>query len=361
LTEGFRKAAKIVRLAKGDNGLEAWRKLVRKFDPQNAEVHAAQLEHIVTFGTRNVVKQLGDVPTVLDQFRRVLDDYEEATGDCGINDSTKKTIMMQLLPASLRVAIRATRMVARQTFVGVSAEYLETIIVQRCEFDEAAMGSAIPMDAGGVDTGNDEAASLGQRGVGPGLGKGGGAGLGKGGAYRAPTAPTSRQLPPGGTLGWEKYKWTNDGFPPNTCGGCGAEDHYRNDCPKNPNKGKFPPKGKGKGKNGKGKGKGKWGKAGAVEDEDETWTEEAADGQAGAVDDEGNGLWDWDEGDTDCGWAVDDHDEDESDDEVQMITTGAQYSVPSPKSDVSDSEDEEEEVEEKDEFDVVTGNESIAF
>ena len=49
LTEGFRKAAKIVRLVKGDNGLEAWRKLVRKFDPQNAEVHAAQLEHIVTF------------------------------------------------------------------------------------------------------------------------------------------------------------------------------------------------------------------------------------------------------------------------------------------------------------------------
>ena len=201
-------------------------------------MHAAQLEHIVTFGTRNVVKQLGDVPTVLDKFRRVLDDYEEATGDCGINDSTKKTIMMQLLPASLRVATRDTLMAARQTFVGVSAEYLETIIVQRCEFDEAAMGSAIPMDAGGVDTGNDEAESLGQHGVGPGLGKGGGAGLGKGGAYRAPTAPTSRQLPQGGTLGLEKYdKWTNNGFPPNTRGGCGAEDHYRNDCPKNPNKG----------------------------------------------------------------------------------------------------------------------------
>ena len=34
LTEGFRKAAKIVRLVKGDNGLEAWRKLVREFDPK---------------------------------------------------------------------------------------------------------------------------------------------------------------------------------------------------------------------------------------------------------------------------------------------------------------------------------------
>ena len=58
-------------------------------------------------------------------------------------------------------------------------------------------------------------------------------------------------------------KWTNHGFPPNTCGGCGAEDYYRNDCPKKPNRGNFLPTGKGKGK-GTGKGKGKWGKAGAV-------------------------------------------------------------------------------------------------
>ena len=58
LTEGFHKAAKIVRLVKNVNGLEAWRRLTRKFDPQIPEVHAAQLEQIVTFGTRNVVKQL---------------------------------------------------------------------------------------------------------------------------------------------------------------------------------------------------------------------------------------------------------------------------------------------------------------
>ena len=61
---------------------------------------------------------------------------------------------------------------------------------------------------------------------------------------------------------WDKYdKATNNGFPPGTCGGCGAEDHFRNDCPANPNNGKCPPR-KGKGKDGKGKGwgKGKWGK-----------------------------------------------------------------------------------------------------
>ena len=271
LTEGFRKASKIVRLVRNVNGLEAWRKRVRKFDPQSAEVHAAQLEAIVSFGMRSTVKSLGDVPTILDQFRRVLDDYEEATGDPGINDSTKKTIMLHFLPLALKFATRDTLMVARQTFSQVSAEYLETIIVQRCEFDEAAMGSAIPMDAGGVDA-HDDAGSLGQRGVGP--------GLGKGGARRAPVAPTVPRLPPGGTGGWDKYdKRTNNGFPPNTCGGCGADDHCRNDCPQNPNRGKYPPreKGKGKGRGKDGKGKGRWAKG--VDDEEIAEGEEEDDAQ----------------------------------------------------------------------------------
>ena len=123
----------------------------------------------------------------------MLDDYEESTVDCGINDATKKTIMMQLLPQALRVTTRDTLMAARQTFVSVSPEFLRTIITQRCEFDEAAMGSAVPMDAGAVETAADDAGSMGQRGV--------GLGLGKGGAYRAPAAPTVQKLPPGGTLG----------------------------------------------------------------------------------------------------------------------------------------------------------------
>ena len=150
---------------------------MRKFDFKSAEVHVAHLEHIVTFGTRNMVKQVGDVLTVLDQFQRLLHDYEEPTGECGISDSTKKTIMMQLLPPALWVATPDTLLAARQTFVGVSPDYLASIIVQRCEFDEAAMGNAIPIDAGLVDAAAaaDDAGSLGQRGVEPGLGKGGAA------------------------------------------------------------------------------------------------------------------------------------------------------------------------------------------
>ena len=62
--------------------------------------------------------------------------------------------------------------------------------------------------------------------------------------------------------------------------------------------------------------------------------------------DEGGSVWDWDDGDADCGWAVDDHDE--KDDEVYMIHTDARYFTPSPEEEDEDSESEEEEEEEKD-------------
>ena len=125
-------------------------------------------------------------------------------------------------------------MAAQQTFKDVRPDYLRTILVQRCELDEASMGSAIPMDAGAVETAAaDDAGSLGQCGVGP--------GLGKGGPPRTPVAPT-RKFPPGGTLGWQKYDCaSNNGFPPSTCGGCGADSLFRNDCADKPHKGKFPP------------------------------------------------------------------------------------------------------------------------
>ena len=133
LTENFRKAPKIVRLVRGDNGFDVWNRLVHRFDPQNPEVHAAQVEHIVTFGSRNVVKHLGDVPMVLDHFQMVVDDYEEGTGDVGINDATKKTIMMQLLPHDPRKATCDMLMAARRSMAAVTPDYLSTIIVQRCD------------------------------------------------------------------------------------------------------------------------------------------------------------------------------------------------------------------------------------
>ena len=81
LTEGFKRASKIVHLAKEDNGLEAWRRLVRRFDPQNPQVHAMQLQGLVMWGANHAVKSIADVPQALDEFERAMDDYDDVTGE----------------------------------------------------------------------------------------------------------------------------------------------------------------------------------------------------------------------------------------------------------------------------------------
>ena len=240
LTQGLKTAARIVRSVPKGNGLEAWRRLVKKFDPQNPEVHAAKLQGLITYGVTHKAKSISEVPFILNEFERALEEYTEATGTEGINEATKKTIMIQICPPELRKGVRDTIMAAQKTQHSITSIYLHTIIKQRCEFDDAAMGEAVPMDANQVD--EDDAWSLGQRAVGPGADKGGG----RGNASQQQVSDW-KKLPPGGTGGWEKYNVkTNNGFPPGTCGGCGSPDHFRKDCPLNPSKGKPFPKAKAK-------------------------------------------------------------------------------------------------------------------
>ena len=59
---------------------------------------------------------------MLDRFQRVLDDYDEATGELGINDQTKKTRMIQLLPGPIKTATRDSLMAARTTVKEVTPE-----------------------------------------------------------------------------------------------------------------------------------------------------------------------------------------------------------------------------------------------
>ena len=66
LTEGYKKAAKIIRVVNNENGLEAWRKLVRRFQPQNTEIHAQRLEDIVMWGHKNATTNVAEVPDLLD-------------------------------------------------------------------------------------------------------------------------------------------------------------------------------------------------------------------------------------------------------------------------------------------------------
>ena len=146
--------------------------------------------------------------------------------------------------------------------------------------------------------------------------------------------PQWPSLPLEAQVGGKYDKYANNGFPPNTCGGCGADDHYRNDCPLNPSRGKFPPreKGKGKGKGKNGKGKGGWAKG--VDDEEYAEGEGEEEGDEQQADEGGSVLDD----DADCTWAV--SDEDEDDDNVYVITD-ARHFIPEATSEVESEESEE--------------------
>ena len=116
---------------------------------------------------------------------------------------------------------------------------------------------------------------------------------------------------------------TNNGFPAGTCGGCGAADHYRKDCPLNPNKGKPFPKAKAKAKASFKR------RAGAVEDQD---ADDHDDDEQ--KEDEGGSVWD-DVSSDDGAWAVDDA-------EIK-INTGARFFIPTSDSDDDEDEDDDDE------------------
>ena len=132
------------------------------------------------------------------------------------------------------------------------------------------MGSSIPMDAGAVETAvAEDAGSLGQRGVGPGLGKGG-----PPRAHRPQVAswrhsrlgevrPRHQQRVPAGHVWWVRLFRA-----------------FSQRLPRQPHKGQISPR-KGKGK---GNGKGKWGKGKGVGGVDD---EEWAEGIEGAGTEEG--------------------------------------------------------------------------
>ena len=104
--------------------------------------------------------------------------------------------------------------------------------------------------------------------------------MGKGGGKGNPPKTQPRNLPQGG-IGTcvEKYNVrTNNGFPPGTCGGCGAEDHYRIDCPLSPNRGKPFPKAEAKAK-AKAKCTGKGRNVGAVDEGEDDFAESRQDAE----------------------------------------------------------------------------------
>ena len=135
-TENHEKAAKLVATVKGENVLEAWRNMSRRFDPQTAEIHGGNLRAIVLFGEKNKCASNADVQPTLDVLEKLLDTYEERVGEEAVNEVTKKHMLMQLIPAQLLQFTRDAMMAAHTNLKTITYDSLKELIVERVEADE---------------------------------------------------------------------------------------------------------------------------------------------------------------------------------------------------------------------------------
>ena len=98
-----RKPKKLGNITNND-GVEAWRQLARRFDPQAALTKAARLRAITAFGKANAVKANAQVPIVIGKFEKGLELYQQDFQTTSLSDDLKKDTLMLLIPKLSRTS-----------------------------------------------------------------------------------------------------------------------------------------------------------------------------------------------------------------------------------------------------------------
>lgn len=248
----------LVRNSVKGNGLDAWRRLSKKFDPASPGANMVLLKRILHPRRANV----DNVMAAMEKWEHDLSTYRERTGEV-LTNSMMMMCLFQLVPEAMgdHLEIHSARL---NTFEACKAEVLRWTEARQ---SRDHMGAA-PMDIGSLNKGK---------------GKWKGGKQGKG--------PQDRQANESSSSSTQKFE--------GTCRRCGKQGHKASDCwapfpwgpnPSSPgamahggknNKGS---KGKGKGTKGKsGKGKGKSKKGKGVHSLDEGWPEEEAAEPAGTA------------------------------------------------------------------------------
>ena len=237
----------IVRSAGKSKGLEAWRKLNRRFDPSTGGRRGAMLRTILS---PPKCQKIDNLWASVETWEEAVRQYEHRKRSDGtrhqLDDEIKVSILEQMCPVETERHLQLNR--SRYTdYNDVRAElvlYLETRLGQRLKIGDAS-GANVgdPMDVGGFEKGKgkDRKGSKGK-----GKNKGSPNGKGKGGK------PTGKGK--GSGKGSGSVNSNGSGKETRTCNNCGKPGHLRKDCWSAgggaANKGQRP-----KGKN-KGKGKG---------------------------------------------------------------------------------------------------------
>lgn len=102
---GDKESKKIVKNTPYDHGAEAWRRLVRKFNPQTQPIKSRRLRDVTNFGIRHASSDIKDVITVLADFEELIlkykDDYNQEEP---LNESQKRDTLKIILPREIERA-----------------------------------------------------------------------------------------------------------------------------------------------------------------------------------------------------------------------------------------------------------------
>ena len=234
----------IVRSAGKSNGLEAWRKLNRRFDPSTGGRRGAMLRTILS---PPKCQKIDNLWASVESWEEAVRQYEHRKRSDGtrhqLDDEIKVSILEQMCPVEIERHLQLNR--SRYTdYNDVRSElvlYLETRLGQRLKIGDASGANlGDPMDVGGFEKGKGKD----KKGVkGKGKNKGSYGGKGKGGK------PTGKGK--GSGKGSGSGNPSSGGKETRTCNNCGKPGHLRKDCWSAgggaANKGQKP-KGKSKGK-----------------------------------------------------------------------------------------------------------------
>ena len=136
--------AKIVNNIDDNDGIECWRKLARRFNPQTAPTKGARLRGITCFAEKHTAKNTAQVPAVIEFLEKCLRNYTKDFSTEALSEDVKKDTLLQIIPQSLATLVQDFMILEKgegdesgdeDLFADMSYDKLKRLILSRVNRD----------------------------------------------------------------------------------------------------------------------------------------------------------------------------------------------------------------------------------